>query len=328
MGKPRHKPRSLPVTLPSTNAVDLFLLAGLPNPLHQRAEEFFQMLAGTNAKVISSPSHSNDGAIYKKGTVDTLLRAGATFAIRRLKNRRDDQSTRPRRIALFYVPSEDDQFLLAAFDFFVFPVPLRDLAKFDEAGRQVRHQRIACEGAIQKGMEVYRRELIGVVQQRVESRKSSEPLLLPPVNFHLKKEHRAKDAFCELTRGVRAWENPLPEGIPEMFDQQRLPDFLRHQETQVIYKDIRGVVFPCCRASEAHGGQEFEHNAGIDLLRDLLRCTYRFGASLPPGFHHDAQFEGGRPFKGTPFECTRNGQLTVSATHTNIYPNDYVRPAP
>lgn len=328
MGKPKHKQRLLPVALSSTTAVDLFLLAGLPNPLHQRVEESFQTLAGTNAKVISSPSPSYDGPLYKQRTVDALLTAGATFAIRRLKNRSDDQSARPRRIALFYVPADDDQFLLTAFDFFVFPVPLRDLAKFDEAGHQVRHQRTACEVAIRKGMEVYARELIGVVQQRVESRKSSEPLLLPPLNFHLK-EQRVKDTFRELTRGARAWANAMPEGInPETFDRQRLPDFLGHQETQVIYKDTRGVVFPCCRASEPHGGQEFDHNAKVVVLRDLLQSTYRFGASLAPGFHHDAQFEGGRHFKATPFECSRNGQLSVSATHANIYPNDYVRPAP
>jgi hypothetical protein len=290
--------------------------------------EFFQTLAGTNAKVISSPSPSYDGPLYRQRTVDTLLTAGARFAIRRLKNRSANQSARPRRIALFYVPADDDQLLLAAFDFFVFPVPLRDLAKFDEAGRQVRQRRTACEAAIRKGMEVYIREFTGVVQQRIESRKSSEPLLLPPLNFHLK-EQRAKDTFRELTRGARAWENAMPEWInPETFDRQRLPGFLGHQETQVIYKDTRGVVFPCCRATEPHGGQELDHNANVAVLRELLQSTYRFGASLPPGFHHDAQFEGGRHFKATPFECSRNGQLSVSATHANIYPNDYVRPAP
>jgi len=328
MWKNKHKQRLLPLALPSTTAVDLFLLAGLPNPLHIRIEAFLQGLAGTNSKVIASPSPSHAGLIYKKSTVDTLLTAGARFAIRRLKNRSDDQSARPRRIVLFYVPSDDDCLLLAAFDFFVFPVPLRDLAKFDATGHQVRHQRTACEDAVQKGMDVYSRELVGIVQQRVESRRSSEPLLLPPLNFHLK-EQRARDAFYELTRGMRAWENALADGItPEMFDHKRLPDFLGHQETQLIYKDTRGVVFPCCRASEPHGGKKFDHDAEVDVLRDLLQSTYRFGAILPPGFHHDAQFEGGRHFKTTSFQCSREGELSVTATHANIYPNDYVRPAP
>ena len=327
MGKPKHKQRLMPEKLPSTTAVDLFLLAGLPNPLHLRIEEFIQKLVGSNAKVISSPSPSYDGPLYKQRTVNALLTAGAMFAIRRLKNRSDDQPARPRRIALFYVPADDDQLLLAAFDFFVFPVPLRALAEFDEVGHQVRHERTACEAAIRKGMEAYTRELVGDVQQRIESRRSSEPLLLPPMNFHLK-EQRARDVFHELTRGARAWANAMPEGInPETFDRERLPVFLGYQETQAIYKDTRGVVFPCCRASESHGGEELDQTAKVEVLRDLLQSTYRFGASLPPGFHHDAQFEGGRHFKEEPFECSRKGKLFVTATHANIYPNDYVRPS-
>ena len=54
--------------------------------------------------------------------------------------------------------------------------------------------------------------------------------------------------------------------------------------------------------------------------------TYRFGTSLPQGFHHDAQFEGGRHFNQTRFDCSREGELLVTASHVNIYPNDYVRP--
>jgi hypothetical protein len=327
MGKPKGKQRLIPAPSQSTTAVDLFILAGLPNPLHQQIEEFFQKLAGTNAKIISHSSPSHDGAaLYKQATVDALLKAGATFAIRRLKNRSDDQSARPRRITLFYVPSGDDRQLLEAFDFFVFPVPLRDLAKFDDRGHQFRHQRNACEDAIRKGLENYTREFLGIVQQRVESRKSSEPLLLPAINFHIKAD-RALHPFRELTRGARTWEKALPEGIsPEIFDSKRLPDFLREQESQVIYQDSRDIVFPCARASEAHGGYEFDHNAKVEILRDLLQSTYRFGASLPPGFHHDAQFEGGRHLKATIFDCSRNGQISVTATHANIYPNDYVRP--
>lgn len=325
MGKPKHKQRKLPVALPSTNAIDLFLLAGLPHPLHSRIEEFFQNVAGTHAKVIatSSPSY---GPLYREKTVQALLAAGAQFAVRRLKNRSDDQAARPRRIALFYVPAEDDELLLRAFDFFVFPVPLRDLSTFDDAGKR-RHQREACEAAIRKGMEVYARDLVGLLQRRIESRKSHEPLLLPPSNFHLD-DQRLRQAFCELTRGSRAWANVMPETvIAQMFDREMLPDFLDYNERQMIFRDSRSVVFPCARPTEFHGAHEIDPAAEVPVLRELLRTTYRFGTPLPQGFHHDAQFEGGRHFNQTRFDCSREGELSVTASHVNIYPNDYVRPA-
>ena len=189
-----------------------------------------------------------------------------------------------------------------------------------------RSRRDVCETAIKRGLEIYRRELVGIVERRIESRKSHEPLLLPPSNFHIEAQ-RVRHAFAELTRGTRAWENVMPEEIsPETFDRERLPNFLNHQETQVIYKDTRNVVFPCCRAYEAHGGTEFDHNAELGGLLDILRSTYRFGASLPAGFHHDAQFEKGRDFSATSFDCSREGRISVTATHANVYPNDLVRP--
>lgn len=327
MEKPKHKQRTLPVAMSSSNAVDLFLLAGLPHPLHSRIEDFVQNVAGSNAKVIATPSPSYDGPLYREKTVQTLLRAGAQFAVRRLKNRSDDQAARPRRIVLFYVPAEDDELLLREFDFFVFPVPLRDLSTFDEQGNQRRHQREACEAAIREGMEVYNRDLVGLLQRRIESRKSHEPLLLPPANFHLN-DQRLRQAFCELTRGIRAWANAMPQTVsPETFDHEMLPDFLDHNERQLIFRDSRNVIFPCARPREFHGAHEINPAVELCALRELLRTTYRFGTSLPQGFHHDAQFEGGRHFNQTRFECSKQGVLSVTASHVNIYPNDYVRPA-
>lgn len=328
MAKPKHKQRALPVAAqPSTNAVDLFLLAGFPKPLHARVEGFLQTLAGGHSKAVATPFPSFDGALYREKSVQTLFTAGARLAIRRLKNRSDDQTARPRRIALFYVPADDDELLIKAFDFFVFPVPLRDLSTYDDTGTQRRHLRHECERAIRKAMETYARILVGSLQRRVESRKSHEPLLLPPVNFHLP-DDRLRRAFCELTRGARAWENTMPNTIAsETFDNERLPDFLRPQEHQVMFKDARGIVYPCSRATEMHGVQGIDLNANAPNLREVLRSTYRFGASLPQGFHHDAQFEYGRRFDQTRFDCSEKGECFVSGSHANIYPNDFVNPA-
>jgi len=327
MEKLRRKQRILPLALPSTNAIDLFLLAGLPHPLHSRMEEFFQNVAGTHAKVIATPSPSYDGPLYRERTLEALLTAGAQFAVRRLKHRSEDQAARPRRIVLFYVPSEDDELLLRAFDFFVFPLPLRDLSTFDDYGNQRRHQRVACETAIRKGIEVYTRDLVGLLQRRIGSQKSHEPLLLPPANFHLN-GRRLRQPFCELTHGIRAWASAMPEAAsPQMFNHETLPDFLDHNERQLIFRDSRNVVFPCARPTEYHGAQEIDPTAEVRVLRELLRTTYRFGISLPQGFHHDAQFEGGRHFNQTKFDCSRQGEILVTASHVNIYANDYVRPA-
>ena len=94
----------------------------------------------------------------------------------------------------------------------------------------------------------------------------------------------------------------------------------------MIFKDARAVVFPCSRPAEMHGRREIDPAADVNRLRSILQSTYRFGASLPQGFHHDAQFEGGRQFNQTPFECCEKGALLVSGSHANIYPNDFVNP--
>jgi len=328
MAKPKQKQRTLPLAAqPSTNAVDLFLLAGFPNPLHTRVEEFLQTLAGNHSKAIATAFPSYDGALYREKSVQMLFTAGARFAIRRLKNRSDDQSARPRRIALFYIPADNDGLLLTAFDFFVFPVPLRDLSSYDETGTQRRHLRQECERAIRKAMKVCQGTLIGSLQGRIESRKSHEPLLLPPINFYLP-GGRLKGAFCELMRGTRSWEHTMPDtAAVETFDSEKLPNFLRPQEHQMIFKDARGVVYPCSRGTEMHGVQEIDPDAGARDLREMLRSTYRFGTSIPHGFHHDAQFEYGRHLDNTQFDCSQKGACFLSGSHANVYPNDFVNPA-
>ncbi len=145
-----------------------------------RLEEFLQAAAGTHAKVIATPFPNYDDALYRERSVRTLFTARARFVMRRLKNRSDDQTVRPRRIALFDVPSEADELLMSAFEFFVFPVLLRDLSTYDEHGRQRRHSREECETALRKALETYEQFLIGSLQGRIESRKAHEPLLLPP----------------------------------------------------------------------------------------------------------------------------------------------------
>ena len=113
----------------------------------------------------------------------------------------------------------------------------------------------------------------------------------------------------------------------ETFDIQSLPGLLRREEQQKIFRDARGVIFPCARATELHGGLPIlEGNADIPELRHFLQGAYRFGAPVAEGFHHDAQLDGGRRFSQMEFDCSRDGLIPVTASHASIYPNDYVRP--
>jgi hypothetical protein len=181
MGKPKAK-RTMPgvgAGLAST-PVDLFLLAGIPNPLNVGIKEFLKKKAGTTAEVVTVSSKSYERPLYRDATVQSLLRAAGQFSVKRLRNQAADPPPRPRRLALFYVPSTDEDLLLKAFDFFIFPVPLRELADFDDRGHQKRHDRASCEGAVITALQVYRTELINCVQPRIEARRPSEQLLLPP----------------------------------------------------------------------------------------------------------------------------------------------------
>ena len=330
MGNPRRRIRTRPAITASlpTTPTDLLLLAGLPNPLHNRVQDFLKGLAGVYAKVIAVPSPSYDGPLYRTQTVRVLLQSAAGFSIRRLRNRGEDQSPQPRRIALFYVPATDQHELIDAFDFFVFPIPLMGLENFDGYGHQKRHDRVECEGAIRRAFGTYTEELIRLLQPRIEQQTSSEPLLLPPLNFHLR-QRRLRDAFCELTRRSRTWQNAMPDGIiPGVFTQEHLPAFLRREERQHIFRDARDVFFPCARRSQYHALPDLPPDPELPVLKDFLRSVYRFGVPLPRGFHHDVQLEGGRHFENMVFDCTRQGQITVSASHASIYPNDYIRVGP
>ena len=326
MEKPRAK-RTLPGEGIgyATTPVDLFLLAGLPNPLNVRIEGWLRKLAGTAAKVVTVPSKGYDGPLYRDATIRSFLQAAGQFSVKRFRNQSVDAPPRPRRMTLFYVPASDDHQLLKAFDYFIFPVPLRELAEFDNQGRQKRHDRASCEQAITSALSLYARELITFIQPRIEGRSSTEQLLLPPRNFRLPQQ-AIESLFLELTRRTRLWENALTEVKPEVFGREQMPKFLHHRERRAMFRDARNIIFPCARSAQLHGRpSELGPDSEVSVFQDFLRSTYRFGIPLPDGFHHDAQLEWGSEFDRTSFDCSRKGSIEVSGSHVNIYPNDYIR---
>ena len=303
----------------------LLLLAGLPNPIHNRGAALLEGIVGGNAKVIAVPSGADNAALFPDRTVEALFKAASEFAIRRLRTTPEGQPPTPKHIILFYVPARDEERLLAAMDFFIFPAPLRELAEYDDFGHQRRHDSESLKGAIEAAVLRLERVFNEDVKRRISSPRAGEPLLLPPINFHLHEETLTR-AFREFRSGVRAWRSPLPEVSVERFDQSRLPNFLHKHEKIDAYRDVRSVVFPCARPNEFHSVlRELDIDSNLRERGSLLRSAYRFGVRLPDGFHHDAQLKNGRQFDRTPFDCDREGPVLVSGSHANVYPNDFVR---
>jgi hypothetical protein len=57
----------------------------------------------------------------------------------------------------------------------------------------------------------------------------------------------------------------------------------------------------------------------------VLNSLYRFGIALEGGFHHDVQWSRKKALKNERFVCCDRGEILVSGTHVNIFPNDYVK---
>ncbi len=323
----RDKRRTLPLSRPvAVSAVDVYVLAGLPQAVFNAAAGFLNQKARSGAKVVGVPSPNKDGRLYSEALLKQLLSLVLPFADRRVRNRPSGAPVQPQRLMLFYVPANDQEVLLEAFDFFVFPVPLKGLSTF-EHGRQGRHVLESCFIGIQEALEKARQQFELLVKPRVLSRKSAEALLLPPRNFQLQ-SGQIRQMFHEFTRGARAWDDHSMEGATlKTFDHDGLPTFLRKSERQTIFQDARDLVFPCARPAEHHGTPPpASGNQDLAYLQYNLRSAFRFGVPLEEGFHHDVQFEQGRLISSVEFQCSRKGSVPVSASHVNVYPNDYVRP--
>jgi len=119
--------------------------------------------------------------LYSEKLVSGLLEAVSNYAVR--QQNAQPSSVTPNQILLGYVPAADEEHLLQAFDFFVFPVRLIKLAEYDAScGQQYRHsQEFALEYLV-KTLEAAIRSF-GPLKARLSTPGSREPFFLPPVIF-------------------------------------------------------------------------------------------------------------------------------------------------
>jgi hypothetical protein len=287
----------------------VLILAGMPDPISRAAQlEITSRFARWH--VIHQPSpRNNDTTLYNDKVVYGLLEAVSSYAVRQQK--RQPSLPTPKQILLAYVPSTDEERLLQAFDFFVFPVRLIKLAEYDVGrGRQFRHsQKFALDYIVQtlKGIIPIFEQL----RSRLSTPGAREAFFLPPLNFHVSKESWVRERFLDIRRTAN-WMQDLTSSVR----------IKRLGEKQVLV-DHRDLFFPVDRS--AHGlARELLQNSSFDERRQFMQSNFRFGVRLlRDGLHHDVQYEN-KDLGGAIFQCCVQGTLSLDGTHANVYPDDRV----
>jgi hypothetical protein len=151
-------------------------------------------------------------------------------------------------------------------------------------------------------------------------------MLLPPQNFHVGRDDRLARLFLDVREGRRPWKDRFAELTPKRFSSDTLAS-LEGSQVQHCFQDYREIVFFRSYSEGFHGAKrEIESIGSVTAGLNILRSLYRFGAPIPQGFQHDAQYVRGRHFKNQAFDCVEKGRVLISGSHANIYPNDFVRP--
>jgi hypothetical protein len=300
----------------------LVILAGLPHPICAAVARAIEAGCSPRPRVVYGPSGNDGCRLYKETTVSMLMNAVSGYAVRCLKAHVAPPP--PKHIILAYVPAEDEERLLAEFDFFVFPVRLSRLADYDRHGRQCRHDRDLAEEYVVSSLETDLREFMEI-KRRLSSACDREPLFLPPQNFKISESERMAEVFRGMVRQTASWADPFTRVRRVRVTSEDLPKFVRPGAQKAVLADVRGLLFPSDPSQ--HGlARELPKDSSPQDKKHLMRSLFRFGVRLNDGYHHDVQYAG-RSLKGETFDCSRQGSVVLRCSYANVYPNDYVRPS-
>jgi hypothetical protein len=311
----------------------LVVVVGLAPGIVEQARGWIERALGKPVRVIPIRASQDDNTPYSNVQISEIIGTVADYAKRK---RKAEQQPTPSSIILLYVPGQTQEPMLAAFDFFVFPIPMVALAGF-ENGKQLRHDATEVKAAIDDALSPgsVSMESFKAVHERVTAVRDAEPLQMPPVNFHFERNRPIREIFIAMRRGNRDWVDGVNELIQKEFGHERIPH-LRNEARRWAYRDARGLVFLRADLLAHHGAnrevieddEEPDEGDEEDVQAELalLRGAFRFGCPLLPGFHHDVQLEKDKLLKHIWFECGRKGRVnSAKVVYANIYPNDIVR---
>ena len=309
-------------TRTETQKTPLVLLAGLPHPICGAVAHTIEKSLTPSPRVIFEASGTDNRELYKVQTVTGLLRAASNYAVRQLKA--STSAPTPTQILLAYVPATDEERLLAAFDFCVFPVRLTRLAEYDEHGRQYRHNHRTTEGYVVPSLQTALRSFTEV-KRRLSSLSWREPLFLPPRNFKVSDKERVADIFMDMRRAKTPWGATLTNLRTTKVTHEQLPKHIEKGAHKEVFSDSRSLLFPHDLSN--HGSvRELSPNCSDDDRKQFMRSSFRFGVPLLDGYHHDVQYAG-RRLDGETFECSCEGIVRLYCAYANVYPSDFIRPS-
>lgn len=332
--RPQKRQRERAEAIAPTETKALVVVVGLPPALVVQVTPWISNAFGKPVRVIPIPASPDDNDPYRNAQIPMILGNVAGFAKRK---QQAEQQPAPSSILLLYVPSHRQEPILAAFDFFVFPIMLATLADF-ENGKQLRNDPAEVRAAIEAALspDSPTRLAFEATQQRVGAVRHAEPLQLPPINFHVDKRQPLAAIFRAMRRGERAWSDPVEELVEQEFGHARIPR-IPDGVIRRAYQDARGLVFFRADLLAHHGAnrqildeqdedEEAREETQMESDKRFLRGAFRFGYPLSAGFHHDVQLEDNRLLSQIWFDCDQKGEAnTTKARYANIYPNDRVR---
>lgn len=306
----------------------LLVIAGFPEATAEIAAAAINGDADTRWRAIAVSFGRDDAAIYAD--------LSATLELGRLACEFADQAApdpegipTPSRIVVAYVPCAGSTRLWDVFGHAVWPVRLEHPDWPVDARRHWRHEIEAVNLLLRRARASVEAEPAEGVRERLETRRSDEPLLLPARNFHLDDAVRLFTPFREFMAGDLAIDQVGAGVHAERFAYERLPGYYSRMggRGKRFCVDARDLVFAKSNHGQ-HGGQPMiARGARITsgLLQRVLEARFRFGTPLEPeGFQHDVQREGRTQLNGEMFDCVILGPVPISGSHANVFPSDVV----
>lgn len=306
----------------------LIAIAGLPKDLAEPTKRAIKNEYGWSAVVV--PFEGQNGYLYQSsGAIKDLMRQVCAFAQKQDQKNAGERIPAPSRIILAYVHDGDWRHLLRSFGYSVAPARLQ-VAEWDF--REGKHWRFSSEtvlAAIKLLFSNLDSHPIQTLRSRIEAPSTSEVLVLPARNFLLEKGEKLADRFDRLMDETLSLGDLDKDIKAQKFIFDRLPAYYGHLhiKDKWYHIDDRDLVFPWSR-SGMHGPMRtatFRADTSVDEFRRLLESCYRFGSPMDSGFQHDVQFEKDKLLNKQIFSCSEKGDIPISGSHANIYPNDAVR---